>query len=136
MGTYTRRPTAMLLGLALLLGLQATTTVSGQEGFRFRSGVELINVTATVVDRTGRFLPGLGKDDFVVYEDNQPVEITHFSAERTPVSLGIVLDTRGAEVARGPGCDRSVPAAAVGPGRRLLLVSLQRQSRPRAGLDR
>jgi len=95
MDTYKRRPTAMLLGLALLLGLQATTTVSGQEGFRFRSGVELINVTATVVDRTGRFLPGLGKDDFVVYEDNQPVEITHFSAERTPVSLGIVLDTSG-----------------------------------------
>jgi VWFA-related protein len=35
------------------------------------------------------------KDDFAVYEDNQPVEITHFSADRTPVSLGIVLDTSG-----------------------------------------
>ncbi len=92
---HTRRSTLMLAGLAVLLGLHATTPVSGQEGFRFRSGVELINVTATVTDRTGRFLPGLTKEDFVIYEDNQPVEITHFSSERTPVSLGIVLDTSG-----------------------------------------
>ena len=70
-------------------------SVAGQEGFRFKSGVELINVTATVIDRTGRFASGLRKEDFVVYEDDKPVEITHFSAERTPVSLGIVLDTSG-----------------------------------------
>ena len=69
--------------------------MSGQEGFRFRSGVDLINVTATVTDRSGRFLPGLTKDDFEVYEDSQPVEITHFSSERSPVSLGIALDTSG-----------------------------------------
>jgi VWFA-related protein len=69
--------------------------VAGQEGFRFKSGVELINVTATVIDRGGRFASGLELDDFVVYEDGKPVEITHFSAERTPVSLGIVLDTSG-----------------------------------------
>ncbi|MGE0461536.1 MAG: VWA domain-containing protein [Vicinamibacterales bacterium] len=90
-----RRPTAVLLAFTGLLGLQATAPVEGQDGFRFRSGVELINVTATVTDRSGRFLSGLTKDDFVVYEDNQPMEITHFSAERSPVSLGIVLDTSG-----------------------------------------
>jgi Ca-activated chloride channel homolog len=65
------------------------------EQFRFRSGVELINVTATVADQSGRFVAGLRKEDFVVYEDDQPVEVTHFSAERVPVSLGIVLDTSG-----------------------------------------
>ena len=69
--------------------------VSGQEGFRFKSGVELINVTATVSDRNGRFAAGLRKEDFVVYEDEKQVEVSHFSAERTPVSLGIVLDTSG-----------------------------------------
>lgn len=90
-----RRPTAVVLALTGLLGLQATAPVAGQDGFRFRSGVELINVTATVTDRSGRFLPGLTRDDFVVYEDNQPMEITHFSAERSPVSLGIVIDTSG-----------------------------------------
>lgn len=69
--------------------------VAGQEGFRFKSGVELINVTATVTDRSGRFASGLTLEDFVIYEDDKPVEVTHFSAERTPVSLGIVLDTSG-----------------------------------------
>src|SRR5918995_1775457 len=69
--------------------------VAGQEGFRFKSGVELINVTATVTDRSGRFASGLRKEDFIVYEDNQPMDVTHFTAERTPVSLGIVLDTSG-----------------------------------------
>lgn len=89
------RPSVVMALLALALGVHAATPVAGQEGFRFRSGVELINVTATVTDRSGRFLPGMTKEDFTVYEDNQPVEITHFSAERSPVSLGIVLDTSG-----------------------------------------
>src|SRR5262245_1170921 len=64
-----------------------------EPGFRFKSGVELINVTATVTDSNGRFVPGLRQDDFLVYEDNEPQAITHFSADRVPVSLGILLDT-------------------------------------------
>jgi VWFA-related protein len=64
-------------------------------GFRFKSGVELINVTATVSDASGRFVSGLHQDDFIVYEDDQPVTVTHFNSERVPVSLGIVVDTSG-----------------------------------------
>src|SRR5262249_26051177 len=65
------------------------------QGFRFKSGVELINVTATVSDGSGRFVSGLRQDDFTVYEDDTPVTVTHFSADRVPVSLGIALDTSG-----------------------------------------
>ena len=68
---------------------------SETQGFRFKSGVELINVTATVSDVNGRFVPGLRQEDFIVYEDDQPVTVTHFNAERVPVSLGIALDTSG-----------------------------------------
>ena len=64
-------------------------------GFRFRTGVELINVTATVTDASGRFVPGLRQEDFIVYEDDERQTVTHFSAERVPVSLGVVLDTSG-----------------------------------------
>ena len=43
-----------------------------QEGsFRFRSGIELINVTATVSDVNGHFVAGLRQEDFLVYEDDQ-----------------------------------------------------------------
>ena len=86
--------------LAVFISALIATTVAAvpaqeQEGFRFRSGVELINVTATVTDDDGRFVSGLRKDDFRVFDDTDPVEITHFSNERVPVSLGILLDTSG-----------------------------------------
>jgi Ca-activated chloride channel family protein len=83
--------------LAVSLHGQASPPAPGsprQEGtFRFRSGVELINVTATVSDVNGRFVAGLRQDDFLVYEDDQPQSVTHFSSEQVPVSLGIALDT-------------------------------------------
>jgi VWFA-related protein len=80
---------------ALVLAAASSLLAQEQGGFKFKSGVELINVTATVTDRSGRFYAQLRKEDFLVYEDNKPVEVTHFSAERTPVSLGIVVDTSG-----------------------------------------
>ena len=63
--------------------------------FRFKTGVELINVTATVTDANGRFVSGLRKEDFRLFEDGQEQTITHFNSERVPVSLGLVVDTSG-----------------------------------------
>jgi len=82
--------------LLLALPLAAATLVAqSPDGFSFRSGVELINVTASVTDDDGRFVAGLRKEDFSVFEDGQPQEVTHFSNERVPVSLGIILDASG-----------------------------------------
>jgi len=67
----------------------------GPGNFRFKSGVELINVTATVSDSNGRFVPNLHQEDFTVFEDEVQQAVTQFSAERVPVSLGILLDTSG-----------------------------------------
>ena len=99
-----------------------------EEGFRFRTGVELINVSATVTDASGRFVPNLRKEDFVVFEDGEEQTITHFNAERVPVSLGIVLDTSGSmagekfEHAQAP---RSLPLRPARRERRGLPGSLQ-----------
>ena len=84
-----------LAPIVLVAASMAPLAAQSQEGFSFRSGVELINVTATVTDSGGRFVSGLGKDDFSIFEDGEPQTITHFSNERVPVSLGIVLDTSG-----------------------------------------
>ena len=89
-----RRPRRALL-LAALLTAIVGGLVHAQEGFRFKSGVDLVNVTATVADDDGRFVPSLTKDDFTVYENGHRQEISHFSSERTPVSLGILLDASG-----------------------------------------
>ena len=91
---FSSGPRLGMVGLAILLA-GAGSAAQDQGGFKFKSGVELINVTATVTDRSGRFYDRLRKEDFIVYEDNKPVEITHFSADRTPVSLGIVVDSSG-----------------------------------------
>jgi VWFA-related protein len=95
---------AVLLGGAIVAAQQSTPKeqesgeAPGQQsegGFRFRTGVELVNVTATVTDDTGRFVPNLRKEDFLVYEDGAQQTITHFNADRVPVSLGIAVDTSG-----------------------------------------
>jgi Ca-activated chloride channel family protein len=92
-----RRPAGVLTIAAALATAMVTT--SAQEGFRFRSGVELINVTATVTDDDGRFVSGLRQEDFTVYDDGERQDVSHFSSERVPVSLGILLDTSGSMTA-------------------------------------
>jgi Ca-activated chloride channel family protein len=74
-------------------GAQGAQGAPQTEGFKFKSGVELINVTATVSDSTGRFVAGLRQEDFLLWEDDAPQQVTHFSADRVPVSLGLLLDT-------------------------------------------
>jgi Ca-activated chloride channel family protein len=98
----TRHATALAAIVAglLMVSLQAqapdaTRPSTSQGGFRFKSGVELVNVTATVSDGSGRFVSGLQADDFRVYEDGRLMPIAQFSAERVPVSLGIAVDTSG-----------------------------------------
>ena len=99
MGSLTRQRTTLTAAAAALalaaVSAQERPASSEQESFRFRSGVQLINVTATVSDGRGRFVSGLRQDDFRVYEDGEQRPITHFTAERVPVSLGIVLDASG-----------------------------------------
>ena len=93
--------TAGLLTLAAALlaadGIGAQERPAGQ-GFSFRTGVELVNVTVTVTDERGRFVPDLKQDDFVVYEDGKPQTISQFDSERVPVSLGVALDTSGSMI--------------------------------------
>lgn len=94
------RTRAFILALAMAIGAGVLTVASDQaqddaQRFRFRTGVELINVTATVTDRNGHFVSGLTREDFRVFEDGTEKAITHFDSERVPVSLGIALDTSG-----------------------------------------
>ena len=70
----------------------AASSSSVKPSAKLRAVDELVNVTATVTDKSGRFVPGLHQDDFVIYEDNVRQDVSHFSNERVPVSLGVLLD--------------------------------------------
>ena len=88
---------AVVVGSSVTLVAQTPERQPSDQGgsFKFKSRAELINVTATVSDRNERFVAGLRREDFTLHEDGAPQPITHFSDERVPVSLGLVLDTSG-----------------------------------------
>ncbi len=83
---------ATWLGVLAAACLAAGLAGHAQETARFTSGIELVNVTATVTDDDGRFVDSLRKEDFSVYENGKSQEVSHFSSGKVPVSLGIALD--------------------------------------------
>jgi len=58
----------------------------------FQSGIDIISITATVTDKEGRLVTGLGREAFEVFEDGIPQKVTQFTNERVPVGLGVLLD--------------------------------------------
>src|ERR1044071_1640654 len=85
---------------AVLAAIVAATVASAGaqsqgDGLRVKSGVELVNVTATVSDDNGHFVAGLTKYNFNVCENGELQDIAQSSYERVPVSHGIQLDTSG-----------------------------------------
>jgi Ca-activated chloride channel family protein len=79
---------AAAIGAFCLLGY---VLVSGQTA-PFRSRVDIVQVTVSVTDATGRLITGLTKDDFQIFEDGVEQQITQFTDQRVPVSLGMLLD--------------------------------------------
>jgi Ca-activated chloride channel homolog len=60
---------------------------------RVDTTVVLINVTVT--DPLNRFVTGLEKENFRLFEDKGEQKISHFANEDAPLSVGIVFDTSG-----------------------------------------
>jgi len=56
---------------------------------------DLVTLTLTVTDLYGRFVSGLNKDAFTVFDGNAEQEITFFSDVDAPVSVGILFDVSG-----------------------------------------
>ena len=85
---------SMIRSLALIsLTLLAFQPVTAEQ-FTLRVGVDLVNVLFSVTDRNGRFVSGLGPEDFRVEEDGDPQEITYFARENElPLTLALLVDT-------------------------------------------
>ncbi len=60
---------------------------------RVNKTLVLINVTVT--DPLNRFVTGLEKEHFRIFEDKVEQDITEFSSEDAPISIGLVFDTSG-----------------------------------------
>jgi VWFA-related protein len=73
---------------------QTPPTPPVDEGrLQFAVSVETVTLDVVVTDKKGRFVPGLPRDSFVVLEDGQPQELSFFTAQFTPVTTLLLLDS-------------------------------------------
>lgn len=64
-------------------------------GFVDKVNVEVVQVTVTVTDDAGNFVPEIPREAFVVTEDDKPQTITYFSSEDVPLELVVAVDISG-----------------------------------------
>lgn len=52
----------------------------------------LVTTPVSVMDRNGRFIPGLTKKDFKIFENGVPQTITYFQSEEQPFTVVLMID--------------------------------------------
>jgi Ca-activated chloride channel homolog len=80
------------IGLAALV-IAAAVVVTGAQGQRIRSGVELVSLNVTASDSGGKYVTDLNEEEVEVFEDGAKQKLTFFSKTQQPISLAILLDT-------------------------------------------
>lgn len=83
-----------MLGLAVfatIVSAQSQVTPSAQED-RIVVGTNLVTLNVTVSDGKGRYVKGLARDQFEIYDNQVKQQIVHFSADASPFSIGIIYE--------------------------------------------
>ena len=82
--------------LAALLLILSTATLAGAQLPRFSSGTDLVILSATAVDKRGRPVTDLRREEVRVFEDGRPQKLEHFSQGRAAAAkLLLLLDASG-----------------------------------------
>ena len=55
----------------------------------------LVLIPVTVTDPMNRFVTGLEKDNFKIFEDKKEQQLSQFSSEDAPLSVGVIFDCSG-----------------------------------------
>src|SRR5882724_8159202 len=77
------------------VGLLISSLLCLSQNNLIKVDVNLVLVTVTVTDSHNRFVQGLQKEQFQIWEDKIEQEPISFSNENTPVTLGIIVDKSG-----------------------------------------
>jgi Ca-activated chloride channel family protein len=84
--------------MSILLAVLVCVAGAFQEHPQLKVAVNLVNVSFTVHDSQGRFVPDLTANDFEVLEDGQPQKIQFFEhAADLPLNVGLVVDFSGSQ---------------------------------------
>src|SRR6266478_10102848 len=60
-----------------------------------RVSTSLISVPAVVMDRNGRYIPNLKKEDFRIFEDGVEQSVAYFASVERPFTVALMLDVSG-----------------------------------------
>jgi len=60
-----------------------------------RIDTTVVQIPVTVLDPLGRFVTGLDKENFRVFEDKVEQKVQYFASEDAPISVGLIFDTSG-----------------------------------------
>jgi Ca-activated chloride channel homolog len=84
----------------------------------------LVVLPVNVTDASGKFVDGLKTENFRVYEDGQPQDISLFKDEDTPVTVGLIVDHSRSMGPKLPGVISAVKAFArsSNPGDEMFVV--------------
>lgn len=85
-------PGRVILTSLVFASLAAASLLIAQE---IVVNTTLVVIPVTVTDPSNRFVLGLEKEDFQLFEDGVEQKIVHFSGEDAPLSVGILIDTSG-----------------------------------------
>jgi VWFA-related protein len=58
----------------------------------FKTDVDTVSVDVAVLDKNGRFVPGIQKGFFRVLEDNVPQQITGYNVGEAPMTVSMVIE--------------------------------------------
>ena len=134
--TEPRIPSSASLWMALALLAGPALAQDSEQTFFESIDVNVVNVEVYVTDRDGKRIHGLTRDDFQVFEDGKPVEISNFYAvSEGQVSQAVSAGTGAAEAEEGTA---PAPAAPIipPPGGRPRLPARRRSRRPGRGAPR
>jgi Ca-activated chloride channel homolog len=84
----------MIRGISWVTVLVALSVGAANTGLfaQFSSGVQLIEVYATVTDANGELITGLRQSDFQVFENDRAQEISAFAAGEFPLTVALGVD--------------------------------------------
>ena len=89
------RSVAGMVARALVVCILFTSVWAQDETPVFKAGTALVDLHVSVLDKSGRLIPGIPQSAFKVFENGVEQPVSLFSREDVPVSMALVIDNSG-----------------------------------------
>jgi Ca-activated chloride channel family protein len=81
------------VGRTLVATAALAAMAAAQQLPSFRAGVDVVSLSVTVTDGSGRYVTDLTPEQIGVYEDGAKQDIAYFNRTNAPIALALLLDT-------------------------------------------